>query len=249
MSAVWLPLLLAVSGSAMGSFAALLADRLPRGEPVVWARSRCRSCGAVVRARDLVPLWSWVRLGGRCRSCGAGIPAWLWWAEWVGLGLGLAAALLAPGPGAAVAAALWLWTLLALALADLRAYRLPDPLTAALALFGLAMAWPDWPGAVLGAAVGAGAFAAIRAAHRAWAGREGMGLGDVKLMGAIGAALGWAALPWVALVAALAALAGTAIRQARRGRPLRRGTRVPFGAWLAAAAAAVWAFSAAAGWQ
>lgn len=237
MSGVWL---LAVIGPAMGSCAALLAERLPRGEPVVWARSECRACKAVLAPRDLVPLWSYARLGGRCRHCGARIPPRLWRAEWAGLALGAAAAGLAADPVQAVAAALWLWVLLALALADLRAFRLPDPLTLALAVFGAALAWPDWAGALTGAIAGAGAFWAIRAGYAAVAGREGMGLGDVKLMAGIGAGLGWMALPWVALVAALAALAGTWARQALRGRPLRRTTRVPFGAWLAGAAAAVW---------
>lgn len=231
---------MALAGPAAGSCAALLAERLPRGEPVVLARSCCRSCGAVLGARDLVPILSYLWLGGRCRHCGARIPARLWQAEWAGLGLGLAAAVLAGGAAQALWVALWLWTLLALALADLRAFRLPDPLTAALAVFGLGLSWPDWPGAVLGAAAGAGAFWALRLGYGAATGREGMGLGDVKLMAGIGAGLGAAALPMVALVAALSGLALAGLRAARRGRRLRRLGRVPFGAFLAAAAAAVW---------
>lgn len=237
MAAVWL---LALAGPAIGSFAALLAERLPRAEPVIAARSRCRSCGTVLGPADLVPLLSWPLLRGRCRHCRAPIPARLWQAEWAGLGLGAAAAGLASGPTDAIWSALWLWTLLALALADLRSFRLPDPLTAALALCGLGLAWPDWPGAVLGAVLGAGAFLALRLGYRAAAGREGMGLGDVKLMAGIGAGLGAAALPLVALLAASSALALAALRAARRGRRLRRLGRVPFGAFLAASAAAVW---------
>jgi len=239
----WPEVLAVLAGPAMGSAAALLAERLPRGEPVVLARSRCRACGTVLAARDLVPLWSWPRLGGRCRDCGAAIPARLWQAEWAGLGLGLAAAALAGGTGSpwpVLWAGLWLWALLALALADLRSFRLPDPLTAALAGLGLALAWPDWESATLGAAIGAGSFLALRLGYRAVTGREGMGLGDVKLMAGIGAGLGPLALPWVALTAALSALSLALWRARRRGRALRRLGRVPFGAWLAAAAVAVW---------
>jgi leader peptidase (prepilin peptidase) / N-methyltransferase len=251
-SGLWL---IALAGPAMGSFAALLADRLPRGEGVVAARSRCRSCKAPLGARDLVPILSYLWLRGRCRHCGAAIPGWVGQAEWAGLGLGLLAVGLSGGtPQAGVAqaglaqaglaqaglAALWLWCLLALALSDLRAYRLPDVLTGALLALGFAMTWPDWDGAALGAAVGAGAFAALRLAYRALAGREGMGFGDVKLMAGIGAGLGAPALPMVALIAAggaLIAAAGTALR---RGRLPRRRSAVPFGAWLSAAAVAVW---------
>lgn len=229
-----------ILGPAMGSFAALLAERLPRAEPVVAARSACRSCGARLGARDLVPILSWLALRGRCRHCGAPIPARLVQAEIAGLGLGVAAAVLAPGPWGAVASALWLWCLLALALADLRAFRLPDVLTAGLLGFGFAVSWPDWETAALGALLGAGAFLLLRLGYRAAARREGMGLGDVKLMAGIGAGVGAVDLPLVALIAACGALALAALRAWRKGRRLRRLGRVPFGAWLAAAAAAVW---------
>lgn len=237
MDPVWL---LAPLGAAMGSFAALLADRLPRAEAVVMARSACRSCGTVLAGRDLVPILSWLSLRGRCRHCGARIPGWLWQAEWAGLGLGLLAAVWGGGGWDALAAALWLWCLLALALTDLRVFRLPDVLTAALLVLGLAVAWPDWRGAGLGAAVGAGVFLALRWGYRAAAGRQGMGLGDVKLMAGIGAGLGAAALPLVMLIASGAGLGLALLRAWRRRRRLRRLGRVPFGAYLAAAAVAVW---------
>jgi leader peptidase (prepilin peptidase) / N-methyltransferase len=236
-SGLWV---IALAGPAMGSFAALLADRLPRGEGVVAARSRCRSCKAVLGARDLVPILSFVWLRGRCRHCGAAIPGWVGQAEWAGLGLGLLAVWLAGGGVQAGLAALWLWCLLALALCDLRAYRLPDVLTGALLGFGFAMTWPDWQGAALGAAVGAAAFGALRLAYRALAGREGMGLGDVKLIAGIGAGLGAGALPMVALIAAGGALVAAGLSALRHGRLPRRRAAVPFGAWLSAAAVAVW---------
>jgi leader peptidase (prepilin peptidase)/N-methyltransferase len=227
-------------GAAAGSAAALLAERLPRGEPVLRARSRCRACGTALGARDLIPIVSALALGGRCRHCRAPIPKALWQAEVAGLGLGALAAALAATPAEAAWSALWLWTLLALALADLRRFRLPDPLCAALLAFGFGLAWPDWPGAVLGAAAGAGAFAALALGYRWRVGRTGMGGGDVKLMAGLGAGLGWPALPAVALIAAGAALAVAALRAARRGRRLRRRGAVPFGAFLGAAGAVVW---------
>lgn len=254
MSAHWaegLRVLVALAGPAAGSCAALLARRLPRGEPVVLARSCCRSCGARLRWFELVPLVSWLVQRGRCRRCGAAIPRRLLQAEIVGFGFGLGAAFVAPTPLAALTGALFLWCLLALALADLRYFRLPDALTAALGLIGLGMMLAGdgtgWPGpadrlaaAALGAAAGGGSFLALRLGYRALAGREGMGPGDVKLMAAIGAGLGPAALPMVALLAGISALIAAALRAWRRGRGLRRAGRVPFGAFLAMAAAAVW---------
>ena len=251
--ATGMALAIILAGPAMGSFAALLAERLLRGEPVLAARSRCLSCGQILGWRDLLPIWSFLRRRGRCAHCGAHIPLRLLHAEIVGLGLGIGAVLTAPDAATALAGAGFLWCLLALALADLTRYRLPDPLTAALFLLGLALALTGsgagaaagsiaerLTAALVGAAVGGGAFWAIRAGYRAIAGREGMGLGDVKLMAGVGAGLGALALPLVALLAGLSGLSLAWWRAYRKGRRLRRETPLPFGALLAAAAAAVW---------
>lgn len=249
MSGVML-ILMAFLGAALGSFAALAAERVLRGAPVLTGRSECRSCKTVLGARDLVPLLSWPLLRGRCRHCGAAIPPVLWQAEITGAVMAVLAALTAPDPARAVLLALWCAAMLALALADLRRFRLPDALMIPAALLGLALAlagdgsgWPDWSQrltwALAGAAAGGGAFWAIRAGYRALAGREGMGMGDVLLMAAIGLALGPERLPWVVLLGALAALGLAALRAWRRGRPLRRAGRMPFGAALALAAVAV----------
>ncbi|MCC5986835.1 MAG: prepilin peptidase [Pararhodobacter sp.] len=240
-------------GPAAGSFAALLAERLLRGEPVALERSRCRRCNQVLGWRELVPIWSWLWQKGRCAQCGAPIPPALLQAELAGLGLGLGAVLAAPDTATALAGATFLWCLLALALADLRRYRLPDALNAALLLLGLALALAGSgagaaaasPGgrlaaSLVGALVGGGVFWALRAGYSAMTGREGMGAGDVKLMAGIGAGLGAPALPMVALLAGLSGLALAWWRARRRGRKLSRTARVPFGALLAAAAAAVW---------
>jgi len=234
-----LALFLLVTGAAVGSFLALWAERLPYGEGVVLRGSRCRECGARIGWHDLVPVVSWLWLGGRCRGCGAAIPRWLWHAELGGVALAAAAILVAPAPVTMVLGALWLWLLMGLALCDLRALRLPDPLTAALLATGLALGvlGPGLGGALVGAGAGAGVFMAIRLGYAALRGREGLGLGDVKLMAGIGAALGWQALPLVALVAALGALVLTLVM--RRG-PVARDAEIPFGAYLAAAAVLIW---------
>lgn len=142
------------------------------------------------------------------------------------------------GPGLADLAAT---PVLALALArlvaiDLREHRLPDRLTLPLLALGLALgAWRAGgvPGAeLIGAAAGLAVFAALGSAHHALRGREGLGLGDAKLLAAAGAWLGWRPLPALVLAASLAALAWTAAR----------GVRGPlaFGPWLALAFLGLW---------
>jgi len=237
-----LALFLLVTGAAAGSFLALWAERLPHGEGVVLRGSRCRDCGARIGWRDLVPVLSWLWLGGRCRGCGAAIPRWLFHAELGGVTLAALAILVAPTLATMALGAVWLWLLMGLALCDLTAMRLPDPLNAALLAtgLGLGMLGPGAGAALIGAGAGAGAFLAIRLGYHALRGREGLGMGDVKLMAGIGAALGWQALPLVALVAALGALALTLAL--RRGA-VARDAEIPFGAYLCAAAGLVWILS------
>jgi len=252
-----LTVLIVLLGAPVGSFAALLADRLPRGMPVAFPRSRCAGCGAVLRWRELVPILSFLILRGRCAHCAAAIPPRLFEAELAGLALGG----LAAWAGLGLAGAAVLWCLLALILADLWYFRLPDMLTGAL--FVLALAVPALPPgldgpalarlglALAGAGVAAGLFLALALAYRALRGRDGMGAGDIRLMAGIGAlvvpAAGWTGLAMVTLIAGLAGLGLGAVQSLRRRRPLRHGMRLPFGAFLAMAAIPVWVWAASLG--
>lgn len=64
-----------VGGGLVGSFLNVVAHRVPRGETVVFGRSRCPACGALIRARHNLPVVGWLLLRGRCHDCGTAIPA------------------------------------------------------------------------------------------------------------------------------------------------------------------------------
>src|SRR5512134_2367892 len=64
-----------VGGMFFGSFAGVVAHRVPRGESFVGGRSRCDDCGATIAAYDNIPVLSWLLLRGRCRHCHQRIPA------------------------------------------------------------------------------------------------------------------------------------------------------------------------------
>jgi leader peptidase (prepilin peptidase) / N-methyltransferase len=156
------------------------------------------------------------------------------------------AALLVAGDEAVPAAILG-WTLLALALIDLRHGILPDLLTLPLLLLGLAFAAAARRGLpvdeALGAAAGYAAFAGIAALYRRLRGREGLGLGDAKLLAAGGAWLGWSALPAIVAAASLSAL-GLAALGAARGRPSAADREIRFGPFLCLAVWAVFLYRA-----
>src|SRR5690242_17225831 len=118
----WVLLLVA---PMIGSFVAVIADRLPEGRPIAWSRSYCETCGTPLGARDLVPLLSWLALRGRCRHCGHSVG---WSAPAVELAALLLAiaALCVDDPARALLDCILGWWLLALAVIDLRRWLLPD---------------------------------------------------------------------------------------------------------------------------
>ena len=225
-------------GAIIGSFLGAILLRWPRGESVLRGRSRCDGCGRTLAPRDLVPILSALIARGRCRSCGARIdPAHLI-AEVGAALIGGAALWLTPNLLTAGLLATGGWLLLTLALLDARHHWLPDALTLPLAALGLTLG--DWvlpaslPDRLIGAAAGYGALGLLAFAYRRLRGRDGLGLGDAKLLGAIGAWFGWALLPLVLLVASVAGL-GWAMLLSLRGRAIDRGTALPFGTFLCCA--------------
>ena len=177
-------------GLVVGSFLALASVRLPAGEPIVLARSRCRSCGKALGPHELVPVLSWMIQRGRCRTCAAPIGWRYPVMELSCAGLAAWAALATPGPPGALGA-LFAWQLLLIAAIDAEHYWLPDRLTLPLAITGLLAAALFEPhqalDRVIGAAAGFLALAGLAWGYRRLRGREGLGGGDPRLLAGIGA--------------------------------------------------------------
>ena len=244
-------------GLCVGSFLNVVIYRLPKMMEAQWRaecaslagetpapaepfnlmqpRSRCPSCAAPIAAWQNVPVVSWLALGGKCAACKAPISARY---PAVELTAGALAALLAWrfGYSGALAWALVLgWALLALTFIDLDTQLLPDDITLPLLWAGLIAntfgTFTDLRSAVLGAAGGYLLLWTVYWGFRLIAKKEGMGYGDFKLLGALGAWLGWQILPFVVVVSAGAGaiIGGLLLWRSRRGIE----TRIPFGPYLA----------------
>jgi leader peptidase (prepilin peptidase) / N-methyltransferase len=222
-----------VAGAIVGSFVATLCVRWGRGEQAAVGRSRCDACDRRLGALELVPVGSWAFTHGRCRTCGASIPKLHLWIELGAAALAALALAIQPNLHGAALAIFWL-SLLAPAILDAQHHWLPDPLTAFLAATGLIFGGVATDAALIhrliGGAAGFGVLWLVAHSYRRARGREGLGAGDPKLLGAIGLWTGWFALPAILLIAALAGL-GLAAAQGRS-----RLDRMPFGTLLAAAA-------------
>jgi leader peptidase (prepilin peptidase) / N-methyltransferase len=228
----------------VGSFLGVVVRRLPEGLPIAWVRSRCDGCGAELRARDLVPILSWLAAKGRCRYCAHTLGWFYPGIEVAAVAVALAAVSIDGGEGA------WLdcllgWWLLTLGWIDIRCWLLPDVLTLPLIVVGLVAAAlfdPDQlAGRALGAALGYLSLLAVAALYRELRGRDGLGRGDVKLFAASGAWLGAGALPQVIFLAALSALAVAGCLWLA-GVRLGAQSALPFGPFLALATWLLWLF-------
>ncbi len=232
-----------VFGSAAPERLALASGSLEKaiGElsPLGLARpaSRCPACGHRIRWWENVPIVSWLVLRARCSACDARISA-----RYPLVELGTAALFAAIGwrVGAQPAALMWCAVgavLLALALIDWDTTVLPDSLTLPLLWAGLLVAaLGGLPGLTLaqslwGAVAGYGSLWAVYKFFKLVTGKEGMGYGDFKLLGALGAWLGWQAiLPIVLMASVIGAAVGLVMKATGS---LREGRFVPFGPFLA----------------
>jgi len=208
-------------GALWGSFLNVCIARVPRGLSVVRPGSHCFGCQAPVRAFDNIPILSYALLRGRCRACGARFSVRYPLVELLTALLSAAifwkfvANDLAADPGGPVAVRLarfslyfaFTATLIVLAFIDLDTKLLPDVITLpAIPIFFLAafgahdVAWSE---RAIGAAAGYLFIRIIADAYYYLLKREGMGLGDGKLLAVIGAVLGWKSLPVVLVVGSL----------------------------------------------
>jgi leader peptidase (prepilin peptidase)/N-methyltransferase len=229
-------------GLIAGSFVAAASLRWPQGRAVVRGRSACDSCAAPLGPFELIPLLSWAVQRGRCRRCRARVDPRHPAIELAAAMLGAVALAAHPGPLGLVTALLGWWLLL-IAILDLEHQWLPDRLTLPLIPLGLLAAWagfgPPLPERALGAAAGWAALFLIAWLYRRLRGREGMGGGDPRMLGAIGAWVGVWQLPAILLGAGLLGLAAV-VAMRLRGEAVTATSRLPLGTLMALAAWPVW---------
>ena len=248
-----------VLGLLIGSFLNVVIHRMPKmmqresdnyvahesGNPLphtdrynlMVPRSCCPHCGHQITALENIPVISYLVLRGKCRGCKTPISARY---PIVELLTGTLSAFLVWrfGSGAAgLATLLFAYLLIAMTFIDADTQLLPDDLTLPLLWCGLLInlngVFVPLNEAVIGAAAGYLVLWAVYWLFKLATGKEGMGYGDFKLLGALGAWLGWKMLPIIILLSSLVgAIVGISlIAFARHGR----NNPIPFGPYLAAA--------------
>jgi leader peptidase (prepilin peptidase)/N-methyltransferase len=233
-----LAILAGIFGLAVGSFLNVCIDRLPQGESIAGGRSHCDACKRQIRARDLVPVLSYVVLQGRCRDCGARIPIRVVLVE-ATAGIAFAALVLAYGLTVTSGVlAVYSAILIVVFVIDIEHRLILNTVvlcSLGFALLVAAFVQPQWLGdfgphpfasAVAGAATGFILLFLV-----ALIARGGMGWGDVKFAAFMGAATG---LPLVLVALFCGVILGgvTGIALIVSGKKSRKQA-IPFGPFLA----------------
>jgi leader peptidase (prepilin peptidase)/N-methyltransferase len=210
-------------GAAIGSFLNVCIGRWPEGLSVVKPRSRCPKCGHQIKARENIPILSWLLLRGKCSNCHVRISiqypivellvGLIWLDIYFHFGLTFTAFRLA----------VFATVLLGIAITDAKYFLIPDGFTVFGLFFVLLTSFVavylgesepfarPWD-ALLGMCVGAGAISIVGWLGEVWLKRPAMGFGDVTLMAVIGAAVGPVrALLTIFIAAALAPIVLLAI--------------------------------------
>jgi leader peptidase (prepilin peptidase) / N-methyltransferase len=254
-----IPLGVFLLGLAIGSFLNVCILRIPADKSIVLPASSCPKCGKAIAPYDNIPVLSWIVLGSKCRNCKTKISAMYPAVELLTGVLFLCCFLVFGFTVEALKWAVFAALLVVLTITDLRERILPDEVN----FFGLgagiffsfftvpfdgtaewlARRWFDFPpppmalsvaDSILGAAAGSGLLWLVAEGYFRIRGREGMGLGDVKMMAAVGAFLG---LKRTMLTVLTGSLLGSVIgilliSISKKGRDYE----LPFGTFLGAGA-------------
>jgi leader peptidase (prepilin peptidase) / N-methyltransferase len=217
-------------GAVIGSFLNVVAHRVPLGESLVSPGSRCPECEAPVKPYDNIPVVSWLVLRGRCRNCGTRISPRYPLVELATAIVWAAVVAVRGFDNDLVLELPFVSALIALAAIDFDHKLLPNKIVYPLAGYGvIATLLVDQDDLVENLIAGAGAFAFLLLAVIAYP--RGMGMGDVKLAGAMGLYLGLSIIPALLTAFLSGSVVGVFIL-AREGAAGRKKA-VPFGVFLA----------------
>jgi leader peptidase (prepilin peptidase) / N-methyltransferase len=211
-------ILYTVFGLIIGSFLNVCIYRIPRRESIVFPGSHCPACGKPIRAFDNIPVFAFLWLGGKCRSCRAPISFQYPLVEALS-GLSFYACAITWGPAPATFVnSLLVSMVIVLFFVDYHHQILPNVITLPGAIAGILLSpWQDpgfymdlpvlaltgsiagnsaktalpLAGSIIGALIGGGILLFVGAAYSLVRKKQGLGMGDIKMMALVGAFLGW----------------------------------------------------------
>ena len=228
-----------ILGSIWGSFANVCIHRLPIGESIVVKRSYCPDCKSKINWFNNIPLISFLLLGGKCQSCKSGIDKRYFIVELTSVisflsiyhffGLSITSILLAM---------LSIFFIIIFFI-DLKHYIIPNALTFPLMIIGFVKSFdpnlninlfPNYLNSLIGGILGYLVIWLIILFYKKIKNKEGMGLGDAKLLSAIGFWFGWVSIPFIIFLSSVIALIIVTPSLILKSKEM--SSQIPFGPYL-----------------
>jgi len=228
-----------VLGCIWGSFSNVCIYRLPNDQSVVKGRSFCTSCKEQIKWYDNIPFLSFIFLKGKCRKCGNKISSQYFLVEFVSA---ISFIIVYHLYGISIT------TLLLIILSiffiiiffiDLKHFIIPNELTFPLMLIGFVKSFepnlnqtifPNYINSLIGGVFGYLIIWLIIFFYKKVRNKEGMGLGDAKLMAVVGFWFGWASIPFTIFISSFVALIFAIPSLLKKNKNM--STQIPFGPYI-----------------
>ena len=227
-----------VFGGLWGSFANVCIYRFPNNEGIVTGRSFCPYCKTKINWYDNIPLISYLTLGGKCRNCKKKISIQYFIVETLSIILFTSIYYKFGVTLTTLYLIILSLSFLIIFFIDLKHFIIPNILTFSLMIIGfiksfdpnLDSMFPNYINSLIGGILGYGIIWSIIFIYKAVRKKEGMGLGDAKLFGAIGFWFGWVSIPFIIFLSSITALIHVIPSLFNKSKNI--SSQIPFGPYI-----------------
>tara|TARA_B100001013_G_scaffold248275_1_gene153963 strand:+ start:724 stop:1485 length:762 start_codon:yes stop_codon:yes gene_type:complete len=227
-----------ILGGLWGSFANVCIYRLPKGKGVVSGRSHCPKCKKEIVWQDNIPIISYLILKGKCRKCKRKISSQYPMVEMINILLFLIIYFLFGISLTTILLMILSLSFLITFFIDLKHFIIPNSLTFSMMILGfiksfdpnLNSIFPNYINSLIGGLFGYGVIFSIIFFYKQIRKKEGMGLGDAKLLAVIGFWFGWIAIPFVLFLSSIFALVFVIPDLIKKNKKMT--SQIPFGPYI-----------------
>jgi len=224
-----------ILGGLWGSFANVCIHRLPQNKGVVSGRSHCPKCKKEIVWQDNIPIISYLILKGKCRKCKRKISSQYPMVEMINILLFLIIYFLFGISLTTILLMILSLSFLITFFIDLKHFIIPNSLTFSMMILGfiksfdpnLDSIFPNYINSLIGGFFGYGIIFSIIFFYKQIRKKEGMGLGDAKLLAVIGFWFGWISIPFVIFLSSIFALVFVAPDLIKKNKKM--SSQIPFG--------------------
>ena len=225
-------------GGLWGSFANVCIYRIPLDRGVALGRSYCTKCNKQIAWYDNIPIFSYLLIQGKCRKCKKKISFQYPLVELLNI---LAFITIYFFYGVTITTVLLITlalTFLIIFFIDLEHFIIPNSLTFPMMILGLAKSFdpnlnslfPNYINSIIGGFFGYGIIWMIIFFYKVFRNKEGMGLGDAKLLAVIGFWFGWISVPFILFSSSVVAL--LSVMPSLLNKSKRLSSEIPFGPFI-----------------